>query len=282
MLVSDSIRQVRQHLGHVRETLNSLSGSIDSADTTVILSLEDPVPTAGTIVEVRADNTSEEMYVWSLLGTDMVVERGWGDSSATAFNSGALVAINPTLTDADIFNEIIQEVRSLPSEGLYRIDSEELEYNYTTDGFNTTEIDNMVGPLSLQYTIGGRTFWTDKFTDHSGLLRPWNMALPDNQTATLFYRGGFIQPESYDQDLAEYCQIPESAQDIVAIGAAIRMVYGREQLRGQVAAQAHARSNEDVQSGSGARSVALLERWKANRLAVENQRLRETHPRRRT
>ncbi len=248
----------------------------------MLLEFDSPVPTGGSTIEVRGPHTAEVMYVWSLEDVTVEVERGWEDSSATSFDSGSLVAINPTLSDSEIFTEIVQEVRSLPSEGLYRLQTEELTFDTTLDGFVTSEIPDLVGPLSLKYTYGGRYFWTDKYTDHQGLLRPWDMVLPDTQTAELLYRATFTEPEAFNQDLADYCGIPESAQDIVAIGAAIRMVYSREQLRGQVAAQAHSRAPQDVQSGTGARSVALLERWKQNRLAVENQRLRETHPRRRT
>lgn len=281
MLVSEAIRATRQYLGQDEDTLNRLDGAVAGGAGTIDLEFASPVPRAGSVVEIRSATNSELVYVWSVASQTLTVSRGWDDSTAAAFADGDIVALDPVVSHADVFTEILNELRGLPSEGLGKLTSDSVTYSVSRQGFDTSGLtDPVIAPLALYQQIGGRDLWVYDFFEHPDFIRPRAYDTADGDV-TLHYRTTFDLPTAHDDDLNQDCGVPESAQDIIAIGAAIRLVYSQEQLRGQAGVQLHARGSEDVPPGSGARSVSLLHQWKATRLAHEQRRTRERFPRRR-
>lgn len=285
MQISEAIRDTRDHLGQTEDSLNRLNGAINNSQGTVTLEFATPLPSAGSLIEARSSTGSEIMYVWSISGQVATVQRGWADTTAQAFADDDVVAIDPVLPYAKVYRALTSELRSLPSEGLGQIKTGTVTLDLTREGYDLSSLTDLVQPLALHQTIGSRDYWSFDFVDHPDFLRPVSArgwATTDSGDATLHYRAELVQPTDHTSDLSTDCKVPESAQDVVAISAALRIVYSQEQLRGQMDVQTHARASEDVPPGSGTRSVALLAQWKATRLAHESRRIRERYPRRRT
>lgn len=280
MLISEAIRATRQHVGQSKDSLNRLDGAIDDSTTSVTFEFATPLPTAGSVIEVRSSSTSELMYVWSVTSQTATVLRGHDGSTPASFADEDLVAINPVLSYADTYREIQRELEALPSEGLPQLTSTTVTYSYTNSAYDTSAVSNLIRPLALEYAVGGRDHWDYDLLEHPDLIRVKHYWTPDS-AVTLHYATTFTAPTAYTQDLSTDLGVPATAQDVVPIGAAIRVFYAQEQLRGQANVQQHARASEDVAPGSGARSVALLQQWKATRLAHEQRRQRERFPRRR-
>lgn len=280
MLISEAIRLAKEHIGQDKDSINRLNGALTDSATSVPLDFASPLPAAGSRIEMRSSTTSELAHVWSISSQTATVARGRDGSTAAAFSDEDDVAINPIVSNTATYKAITRELEGLPAEGLTQIKTGTLTYSYTTEGYSTTAITDLITPLMIHMVVGARDYWIHDFYEFPDLIRPKAYDPPDG-TITLHYRAPFTAPSDYSDDLSTDLGVPDTAQDIVAIGAAIRLFYSQEQLRGQANTQQHARAPEDVQPGSGARSVSLLSQWKATRLAHETMRQREKYPRRR-
>lgn len=278
MLLSASIAEAVRHVGGDRSQRNRLAVAISSAGQTT-LTFEFPlgpvVPSA--LLEVRSGDT-EVVYVWSVNAADKTAVVGRAELGTTALTSvaiGSIVAIGPTWPRVEVRKAVTDEIQSLPGEGLFRMRSSVLTYNFTHEGFVTTAVTDMLSPYALEYTLSGRKKWLYDFRADQNLLRPINGSLPDNNEATLHYRAPFAAVTADSQDLATDLGLPSTAQDIPAMGAAYRLLLAKEAIRTDVTSQAHARKAEEVTARANVSLARDRKMQRDMRIADELMRLRQ-------
>jgi hypothetical protein len=273
------VARTRGYLGGDSDNYTLLSGGIDNVTTALPLTYPAQGAGRGAIVELRDATTQEICYVWVSDAEDdlLTVQRGWAGTTAQSWSADTLVAVRPSVTDYEIVSAIKEEARSLNGEGLYKQASLALTYDNVEDGYDLAAITDMISPYAVETVRANRTSWVHDYKRDTDLLRLFSV---DGQTvtATLHYRATFGTVTDKATDLVATVGIPQSAVDIVPLGAAIRILTNREAERTQVKAQTHARGNEDVPPGSNVRTLQMLSVSRANRLRVERQRLHEDWP----
>jgi hypothetical protein len=280
LLTSEAVARARDYLGGDRDHYTLLNGAINSSTDEIPLSYAALGIGRGSLIELRSSTAYELCYVWAtdISDTMLTVQRGWGGTTAQSWADGALIALKPQVTDHEVFNAIQDEVLSLNSEGLYKKGTFNLTYDTVEDGYDISGVTDMLSPYAVEIVHGSRTHWAFDFKRDDDLLRLLTIPGSGADSTTLHYRARFSAVASKSTDLVSGVGIPDSAVDIVPLGAGIRLIMNREAQRSQITAQTHARGNEDVSPGDNTRVWQLLAVQRGNRLSDERQRLREDWP----
>lgn len=93
----------------------------------------------------------------------------------------------------------------------------------------------------------------------------------------LFFKAGFVVPTAATQTLVSL-GLPDSVADIIALGAAARLVLPREVKRNFTEAQGEPRRAEEVAVGAQVASARALMNLRAQRLSEEVSRLSSQYP----
>lgn len=278
MLVSEAVREVRRHLGGDKAARNKVNGAVTSSATSVVLTYAANL-SQGSIIETPA---GELLYVWDYTAATKTatVERGHDGTTAAAIDDGAIVRVNVRYPEHEILAALNDEVRALSAEGLYQEKSATLTWDTATQTFDTTAVTDMLAPYALMYEpTNGDPVYEFSYQRRDTYIRPY--LDPLSTTATLWYRAPFVVFTATTDDLETVCKIPEEAHDILPLGAAARLLMGKEAQRLDTAAQTHARKTEDVPATSNAQLARLLKMQRDSRLAHEVRRLRAKWPIRR-
>lgn len=276
-LASDLVADTRRHLeADSREELNRLTSNIDAITDTLTFEFTPGSIVAGAWLAIDL----EILYVWSVAGQDATVGRGMVGSTPAAHAAGALITVNPRVSDYAIFNALNSDITSLssPVNGLYAISTYDFTGNAVILGYDLP-VTGLIGVLDVRYQdFGPELSWPR--------LRRWNLQR-DAETSNfpsgraLFFYEGLLPGRTVHVTVATELTtlaamtsnltttgLPATAYDIPPLGAAARVLAGRESRRSSVDAQPEPRSAAEVPPGT-ARGAA------ANLLALRNLRVRE-------
>lgn len=288
--LAQTVSQVRHDwllTGH-REQRNRLDGAITSSQAALTL-LADP----GAAKEgARLCIDYEEMWVWSASGkTISDVERAVDGTTAAAHDDRATIYVNSEFSPARVLRAVQGELASLPSAGLWRMASVDLTYSAAVSGYDLTGLTD-AGVLSV-YEVRARTTGPEKdwpLIDSWDLTRGMatsefasSMAIilrdagDPGQPIRVRYRAPFTTVGVTD-DLTTVGGLPASAQDVVEMGAAIRLLSGREVKRNFIHTQGDTRRPEEVATGAQLQSVRGLLAQYERRLMEEKRRLTGRFP----
>lgn len=220
-----------------------------------------------------------------------------GQAGSTDANaaSGALVRVNPRFTDYQIAREINRHLSSLssPSNGLYRVGTVQVAYDDDIQGYNLTGITGLIRVLEVRRQVSGVSkAWPRVRTADWDLLR----SAPTSDFAAgislrlirreesghqvqVVYAYGFTDIDTTNLAAAiSTTGVPSEAQDIPPLGAAIRLMSGREIPRNHTGSQGDTRRANEVPPGAvGASYRGLLGQWQ-QRVREESARLRAQFP----
>jgi hypothetical protein len=286
--LADTIAETRRRfLNSHRDQVNILTTTIGAADTS--LDLVDPPATiqAGTDLAIGL----EVMRVRSVVGQTATVIRGFAGSTAASHASGALVYANPIISNFDIFREICNDLSDLcsPGNGLFKVTSYEFTYNPNVQGYEIPTA-NVLDVLSVRYKDTGpwRSWPTIESWRFDEGASTTDFAA--GQSLTL-YEGGypgntvhvtlavdFTAPTALTSDMQADVGLPSSANDLPAIGAAIRLAAGREITRNLTESQGQARRAQEVPPGAILGSTRGLQQLRHDRIVAEANRLRSSYP----
>lgn len=283
--VAECVDRVRRDylLTGLREQRNRLTNSIDADDETLTFDFE----LGGIQLGARLSVGLEEVGVWSVNGTSKtaVVERGDYGTDAAAHLNGEIVLVNSPFSPARVAASVEDEVAALSSAGLFRMRTIDLAYDSSVMGYNLDATDILSIYEVRRATPGPEEDWP--------ILSAWDLAR-DLPTDTFASGTALILREGADQgydirirykapfgDVSTSLEaggVPATAIDLIQMGAAIRMIAGREVKRNLTEAQGDTRRAEEVGTGSQLQSVrGLLAVWE-RRLEEEKRRLLETWP----
>ena len=277
----------RQVLGTYVEKRNKVASTYNPGDGVLNLSQDMSAITPGTILSAGLN----VFYVWSVNGSAATVDGGQNGSTDVAVSAGTLVRVNPILTDAEIWQELANDVASLSGEGIYGINSSDLSYSpiYTGYDLGATAATNLIDIIEVKYLTPGpqkdmprlpKTGW--RLTRNavvadipSGISLQILAPSPQNVSGYLVrvvWKSLLVAPATPATDVSASGLQP-SAYDLPPIGAAIRIMAGREIPRNFTQNQGDVRRGAEVQAGAILQSSNGLKMERQQRIAVEKARL---------
>lgn len=281
------IQRTETHLlGSVTEKRNRLASAIsDTTSTSLTLTYDAGPITQGARIEIDA----EEMYVWAVNGQTVTVERGFNGSTAATHAQNAHVVVDPRYPRHVILRALNDDLRDLssPVNGLFKSSYVDLTYSPAYDGYDLTGVSDLIGILDVFYEEPTRRGWTptqwrlnrDLPTADfaSGNAVFINAAFPGS-TVRVRYKAPFSTITYSTSDVETTSGLPASAIDIPVLGAAARLIAGREIPRNQVESQPSTRRADEVPPGAIANSARALLAFRAQRIADEAARLMSRTP----
>lgn len=282
--LADLIEETRAHLiGNAQDQLNTLSGPVDALATSIPVTY----PTSLVSDGVRIDVETETMYVWNVGTGSFAVRRGDSGSVALPHAEGALVRLDPRWTGFRIQNAINETILSLNSNGLYQ-----MKFAPPIPFVSCTSTYQLPADCDEIYSVTRKNTWGRQMVsgwrlDHDPIsptgrylyLSGWDLCYGDTLLVT--YKAP-PQTLLYPADLAsEISGLPESALDIIPMGAALRLAAGQAIQRtdydaiADTAGSDAARVNDFLVAGNALRQMyreriseekkALRRRWPPGR-----------------
>lgn len=275
----------REVLASGRQEMNRLTNTITNVAGTFTFDFAAGPIATGALVAIDL----ELMHVWSVAGQVATVQRGMHGSTAAAHTAGALITVNPIVSDYWIFTELNNELVSLssPAVGLYRVKTvtttatSASTYNLAAD---VTEV------LAVQWNDYGSSLdWPriqrwDLLANQDTTVFASGNALqiyappPTGRTLRISYAANFATLATLTDDVQTVTGLPGSANDIPAIGAAARILAARESRRSSVDAQPESRQASDVPPGTARSASAQLFALRDRRVREERARLASAWP----
>ena len=280
-------RTVRQLMSGTVEERNKLVASLTATATTATLTYDLKGIREGSVIQVD----SELMYVWevSVGSKTATVERGYNGTTAATHSSGAIVTVDPKFPRAQILEAINAELDDLssPMNGLYQVKALQDTYNGSDPMMALKTPDKIIDLVSasLRYMATDypilrrvrliRDLPTDDF--NSGYAIRFDEGVQAGRLHVV-YKSPFNNVTTEAQNLQNIAGIPSSCEDILMMGAQIRLVSPREIKRNFTESQGDTRRAEEVGAGAVTNSVQNLIRLRRDRITAESARLKREYP----
>lgn len=233
-------------------------------------------------------------YVWSITGQTATVSAGEDGSTDVNAAADSLVRVSPRFTDDEIWKTLAADLADLssPSSGLFGIGTIDLTYNAIINGYDLTSLaQNMISIYEVKYLTPGpqldnprihtsgwrlnRNAITSQFP--SGMsLQLFEPAYP-GYNLRVVYRSYFTMPTTINANVNATGLLP-SAQDLPPLGAAIRLMSGREVKRNFTESQGDTRRASEVAPGAILQSSRNLQILRQQRITAESARLDALYP----
>ena len=288
---SDWISQTRSYLmSGYAENRNKLAVAYTAGSGTLTFSYALEGIRAGTRLCIGLNT----FYVWSISGQTAVVSGGEDSSTDANAPIGSLVRVAPRFTDNEIWDQLGNDLGDLssPSNGLFGINSVDLTYNATINGYDLGPIsDQILSVYEVKYLTPGPQLDNPRITTNGFRLNrnAINTQFPSGISLQLFqpampgynvrvvYRSVFTMPSTSFANVSSTGLLP-SAYDLPPLGAAIRLMEGREIKRNFTEGQGDTRRAGEVAPGAILQSARGLQQMRAQRIAAEAAKLDALYP----
>lgn len=280
-------RTLRQLMSGTVEERNKVSSSVTATSTSVSFQYDLGGMRPGGVIQID----SELMYVWEISAgsKSVTVERGWNGTTAATHAAGSIATVDPKFPRAQILEAINAELDDLasPMNGLFQVKSLELNYNGTWSMINLPTVDKIIDliSVSLRYIATDypkirrcrliRDLPNDDFNSGYGIrfdeqVRAGRMIV--------VYKSPFNNVTTETQNIQNITGLPTSCEDILILGAQIRLVGPREIKRNFTESQGDTRRAEEVGAGSIGNSITNLIRMRRDRITSEAAKLARQYP----
>jgi len=233
-------------------------------------------------------------YVWSVNGQVATVSGGEDGSTDVNAATGSLVRVAPRFTDDEIWKALGADLGDLssPSNALFGIGTIDLTYNPIVNGYDLGPVsDNFLSVYEVKYLTPGpqmdnprihtngwrlnRNAITTQFA--SGMsIQLFEPAYP-GYNIRIVYRSMFSMPTTTYANVGS-TGLLSSAFDLPPLGAAIRLMSGREIKRNFTEAQGDTRRASEVPPGAIMQSSRNLQILRGQRISAEAARLDALYP----
>jgi hypothetical protein len=280
-------RTLRQLLSGTVEARNKLTTTLTSVSTSVVVDYPLEGLRAGQVCEID----SELMYIWAsdVPTKTLTVQRGFNNSTAAAHTAGAVITVNPRFPRAQVLEAVNDELSDLssPMHGLFQVKTLNIDYNGSDPMINLTGVTSIIDLLTVSvrymtddYPIARkirlvRDMPTDDFA--SGFALRFDQAVFPGRLRVV-YKAPYTATAAEATDINSTCGVQETATDIVALGAQIRLMSPREIKRNFTESQGDTRRSDEVATGAIANSTANLIRLRRDRITAEAARLARAYP----
>lgn len=280
-------RTLRQLMSGTIEERNKTSLAVTASDTTISMLYDLGGIRPGGVIQLD----SELMYVWEISSgsKSIVVERGWNGTTAASHAINSIVTVDPKFPRAQILEAINAELDDLssPMNGLFQVKSLELNYNGTWTMVNLPTTDKIIDlvSVSLRYIATDypkirrcrliRDLPNDDFS--AGYALRFDEQVRAGRMVVV-YKAPFTNLTAESQNLQNMAGFPSSCEDILMMGAQIRLVSPREVKRNFTESQGDTRRAEEVPPGSVSSSINNIIRMRRDRIIAESAKLKRQYP----
>ena len=280
-------RTVRQLLSGTVEERNKLAASVSATATTVSVQYDMKGIREGVVIQIDA----ELMYVWEIAvgSKSAVVERGWNGTTAVAHANNSIVVVDPKFPRNQIVEAINAELDDLssPMNGLFQIKTMDIDYNGSWTMLNIPTTDTIIDLISVssRYLTTEyqqirrvrliRDLPNDDF--NSGYALKFDEDVSTSRIH-IVYKTPFTNVSTESQNIQNMTGLPSSCEDILIIGAQIRLVNPREVKRNFTESQGDTRRAEEVTAGAVSGSITNLMRMRRDRITAEAAKLQRQYP----
>lgn len=279
-------RTVQNLLAGTVEERNKLASSVNSSVDSLTMSYALGSLREQTVFEIE----SELFYVWESNTTakTATVERGFGGSTAASHSSGAVVTVNPRFPRHQVLQALNAELSDLssPMNGLYQMKTVDLSYNGSDRMVNLTSVTAMIDLYDVRYRYLSddypivrnvrllRDMPTTDFA--SGFVLAFDQEVRSG-TVRVLYKAPYTQFSSESATTAT-AGVTTEVEDLLVLGAQIRLMAGREVKRNFTESQGDTRRAEEVPAGAVGNSITNLLRLRRDRIQAEAARLARQYP----
>lgn len=280
-------RVSRQLLSGTVEERNKLAVTVDSDDTSFVMSYDIAGLRAGTVFEIG----TELCYIWeaSTGSKTLVVERGHLGTTPAAHTAGDIVVLNPRFPKAQMLDALNQDIDDLssPANGLFRVITQDVSYNGSDRQVNLTSATSVIDLIDvrLRYLADDfpvirrvrlqRDLPTADFA--SGFALVFDESVMAG-TLRVRYKAPFTRVSSTSSDIQSVAFVPVSMEDILELGVMQRMLSSREVKRNFLESQGDTRRSDEVPPGAMRDSFTNLQRLRRERIVAEAAKLARQYP----
>ena len=280
------VAETRRHIDGPRSSNRNLLQTTLTADaTSVVLTYGVESITEGATIGIGW----EVMHVWAVTPATntLTVTRGQDGSTAAAHTSGALVRVNPRVTDFAVAWALNQDLMDLsaPTNGLFRVGVADLTSSAVRHSLDLTGATNVLdlidarearpGPEEQWPVIEGArivpSMDTDEFPSGFALMLPPSY-FPGSQLRVR-YRADYAPLTAPENDVQAITGLHASAHDIPPLGAAARLIGTQEVIRNDQTRQGDTRRAEEVPPGAVFNSTRGILGLRQQRISAEATRL---------
>ncbi len=268
------------------EERNKLALAVDASATTITFTYDLGPLRDNTVFQIG----TELMYVWEANSTAKTaeVERGYGGTTAASHAIGDVVIHNPRFPRHMVLNQLNAELGDLssPMNGLFQIKTLDVSYNGSDRMVNLAGVTDMIDLYDVRYRYLSddypivrnvrllRDMPTSDFT--SGFALAFDAPVRAGSVRVLY-------KAAYDLFTAESDTVAgaggsSTLDDLLSLGAQIRVMAGREVKRNFSESQGDTRRAEEVPAGAVGGSILNLQRLRRDRIQAEAARLNRQYP----
>lgn len=268
------------------EERNKLAASTDSSQTDIEMTYSLGSLRENTVFQIG----TELMYVWEVNTTSKTatVDRGYGGTTAAAHTIGDIVTVSPRFPRHQILNGLNADLADLssPMNGLFQMKTVDVSYNGSDRMVNLTGVTEIIDLYDVRYRYLNDDY---PIVRNVRLLRD----MPVSDFASGFVlafdapvRAGSVRvlyKAPYTAFTTEADTVADaggtaSLDDLLILGAQIRVMAGREVKRNFTESQGDTRRAEEVPAGAVGGSILNLQRLRRDRIQAEAARLNRQYP----
>jgi hypothetical protein len=268
------------------EERNKVASPIGASDDTLIFTYPLQGIREGGVFEIG----TEQFYVWTsnTSAKTVVVQRGFNGTTASAHDAGEIATVGPRFPRSQVLNQLNADLADLssPLNGLFQVKTVDLSYNGSDRMVNLTGVTDLLDLHDVRYRY---------LSDDYPVIR--NVRLLRDMPTTDFASGFALSIDDYLRAgilrviyKAAYSQFTSESStvasvggsdyldDLLVIGAQMRMIAPREIKRNFTESQGDTRRAEEVPAGAVANSMLQLQRLRRDRITAEAARLNRQYP----
>jgi len=268
------------------EERNKLAASTDSSQTDIEMTYSLGSLRENTVFQIG----TELMYVWEVNTTSKTatVDRGYGGTTAAAHTIGDIVTVSPRFPRHQILNGLNADLADLssPMNGLFQMKTVDVSYNGSDRMVNLTGVTEIIDLYDVRYRYLNDDY---PIVRNVRLLRD----MPVSDFASGFVlafdapvRAGSVRvlykapytAFATEADTVAGAGGTASLDDLLILGAQIRVMAGREVKRNFTESQGDTRRAEEVPAGAVGGSILNLQRLRRDRIQAEAARLNRQYP----
>jgi len=268
------------------EERNKLAASTDASQTDIEMTYSLGSLRENTVFQIG----TELFYVWEVNTTSKTatVERGYGGTTAATHTLGDIVTVNPRFPRQSVLNNLNAELTDLssPMNGLFQMKTVDVTYNGSDRMVNLTGVTDIIDLYDVRYRYLNddypivrnvrllRDMPTTDFA--SGFALTFDTPVRSGSVRVL-YKAPYTAFTA-ESDTVSGAGGTSSLDDLLSLGAQIRVMAGREVKRNFTESQGDTRRAEEVPAGAVGGSILNLQRLRRDRIQAEAARLNRQYP----
>lgn len=272
------------------EERNTLASSYTAGGTTLTFTY----PLGGIRAGSRLSIGTNNFYVYAVDGLTATVAGGEDTTTDANAASGSIVRVNPRFPDNEIWDALSDDLSDLssPMNGLFAIGTVDFTYLSSQNSYDLGSIaSSLISGYEVKYlTSSGykdiprlpQDMWrinrnVNTSEIASGLALELFASAQPGYSVRLTYKSTFTVPATSATNVST-TGLQSTAYDLPPIGAAIRLMAGREIKRNFIESQGESRRATEVGAGATMQSANGLKQLRAQRIAQEAARLAAMYP----